>query len=291
MSSGASRLDRQPDGLGLERDAHDHELLEVGRGDRLDRHAAVGLRVDEPFALQHPQRLAQRRAADAELVGQRDLRHDRARARSRPRGSPRARAGRPARRCRGGRRLGRRAHAGERSWPSAVVIGYRPYRGSTRRTGHRRAPGRSAARSSARSSRAGHRDGRARPRAGATSADAAARPPRRRGDRPRRRARPRGGRVRPGRAATTSSSSSVAPRAGGQRRGRRCCSPRRSRPGWRERGWGRIVHIVSDTVWRPPAPELLAYIDQQGRARRAHPRARARRSAPTASRSTPSRPG
>ena len=26
-----------------------------------------------------------------------------------------------------------------------------------------------------------------------------------------------------------------------------------------ERRWGRIVHIVSDTVWRPPAPGLLAY--------------------------------
>ena len=26
-----------------------------------------------------------------------------------------------------------------------------------------------------------------------------------------------------------------------------------------ERGWGRIIHVVSDTVWRPPAPELLAY--------------------------------
>jgi NAD(P)-dependent dehydrogenase (short-subunit alcohol dehydrogenase family) len=27
-----------------------------------------------------------------------------------------------------------------------------------------------------------------------------------------------------------------------------------------ERGWGRIVHIVSDTIWRPPSPQLLAYV-------------------------------
>jgi NAD(P)-dependent dehydrogenase (short-subunit alcohol dehydrogenase family) len=30
-------------------------------------------------------------------------------------------------------------------------------------------------------------------------------------------------------------------------------------PGMAERGWGRIVHVVSDTVWSPAAPELLAY--------------------------------
>ena len=76
MSSGSSRLDRQAHRLGLERDAHHDELLEVGRRDRLDGDAAVGLRVDQALALQHPQRLAQRRAAHAEVVGQRDLRHD-----------------------------------------------------------------------------------------------------------------------------------------------------------------------------------------------------------------------
>ena len=27
-----------------------------------------------------------------------------------------------------------------------------------------------------------------------------------------------------------------------------------------ERGWGRIVHVVSDTIWRPPSPALLAYV-------------------------------
>ncbi len=31
-------------------------------------------------------------------------------------------------------------------------------------------------------------------------------------------------------------------------------------PGMARRGWGRIVHIVSDTIWQPPSPELLAYV-------------------------------
>jgi len=31
-------------------------------------------------------------------------------------------------------------------------------------------------------------------------------------------------------------------------------------PGMAERGWGRIVHVVSDTIWSPPHPELLAYV-------------------------------
>ena len=31
-------------------------------------------------------------------------------------------------------------------------------------------------------------------------------------------------------------------------------------PAMRERGFGRIVFIVSDTVWNPPAPELLPYV-------------------------------
>jgi NAD(P)-dependent dehydrogenase (short-subunit alcohol dehydrogenase family) len=30
-------------------------------------------------------------------------------------------------------------------------------------------------------------------------------------------------------------------------------------PGMAQRGWGRIVHIASDTLWRPPSPSLLAY--------------------------------
>jgi 3-oxoacyl-[acyl-carrier protein] reductase len=31
-------------------------------------------------------------------------------------------------------------------------------------------------------------------------------------------------------------------------------------PGMAERGFGRIVNIVSDTIWSPPSPRLLAYI-------------------------------
>lgn len=31
-------------------------------------------------------------------------------------------------------------------------------------------------------------------------------------------------------------------------------------PGMAERGFGRIVNVVSDTIWSPPSPELLAYV-------------------------------
>jgi NAD(P)-dependent dehydrogenase (short-subunit alcohol dehydrogenase family) len=31
-------------------------------------------------------------------------------------------------------------------------------------------------------------------------------------------------------------------------------------PGMRERGFGRIVFVVSDTIWAPPSPDLLAYV-------------------------------
>lgn len=31
-------------------------------------------------------------------------------------------------------------------------------------------------------------------------------------------------------------------------------------PGMAQRGWGRIVHVVSDTIFRPPSPALLAYV-------------------------------
>jgi len=68
-------VDRQADRLRLEGDAHHHQLLDIGRRDRLHGHAPVRLSVDETFALEHAQRLAQRRAADTELVGERDLRH------------------------------------------------------------------------------------------------------------------------------------------------------------------------------------------------------------------------
>jgi NAD(P)-dependent dehydrogenase (short-subunit alcohol dehydrogenase family) len=31
-------------------------------------------------------------------------------------------------------------------------------------------------------------------------------------------------------------------------------------PGMAERGWGRIVNVVSDTIWQPPSPALLPYV-------------------------------
>jgi NAD(P)-dependent dehydrogenase (short-subunit alcohol dehydrogenase family) len=31
-------------------------------------------------------------------------------------------------------------------------------------------------------------------------------------------------------------------------------------PGMAERGWGRIVNVISDTIWSPPDPALLAYV-------------------------------
>jgi hypothetical protein len=58
----------------LVNDAHRVELLEVV--DRKRRHAAaaVDFGLDEPFALQHAHRFAQRSAADAELARELDLR-------------------------------------------------------------------------------------------------------------------------------------------------------------------------------------------------------------------------
>jgi 3-oxoacyl-[acyl-carrier protein] reductase len=35
-------------------------------------------------------------------------------------------------------------------------------------------------------------------------------------------------------------------------------------PGMRERGWGRIVNVASDTFHRPPAPGMSAYIASKG---------------------------
>jgi NAD(P)-dependent dehydrogenase (short-subunit alcohol dehydrogenase family) len=35
-------------------------------------------------------------------------------------------------------------------------------------------------------------------------------------------------------------------------------------PGMRERGWGRIVNIASDTFHRPPAPGMAAYVASKG---------------------------
>jgi NAD(P)-dependent dehydrogenase (short-subunit alcohol dehydrogenase family) len=31
-------------------------------------------------------------------------------------------------------------------------------------------------------------------------------------------------------------------------------------PGMASNGWGRIVNVVSDTIWSPPSPALLAYV-------------------------------
>jgi NAD(P)-dependent dehydrogenase (short-subunit alcohol dehydrogenase family) len=31
-------------------------------------------------------------------------------------------------------------------------------------------------------------------------------------------------------------------------------------PGMAQRGWGRIINIVSDTIWSPPSPGMLAYV-------------------------------
>jgi NAD(P)-dependent dehydrogenase (short-subunit alcohol dehydrogenase family) len=31
-------------------------------------------------------------------------------------------------------------------------------------------------------------------------------------------------------------------------------------PGMAERGWGRIVHVVSDTIWQPPSATMLPYV-------------------------------
>jgi NAD(P)-dependent dehydrogenase (short-subunit alcohol dehydrogenase family) len=35
-------------------------------------------------------------------------------------------------------------------------------------------------------------------------------------------------------------------------------------PGMTERGFGRIVFVISDTVWRPPTPVLLPYVGSKG---------------------------
>ncbi|MFE2251848.1 SDR family NAD(P)-dependent oxidoreductase [Streptomyces lavendulae] len=35
-------------------------------------------------------------------------------------------------------------------------------------------------------------------------------------------------------------------------------------PGVRERGFGRVVFIVSNTFWRPPGAHMLAYVASKG---------------------------
>jgi hypothetical protein len=68
------RRDGDADRHRLERDAHDVELLGVGAREPGDPHAAVRLGDDEPLALEQAQRLAERRAPDVEVAGERDLR-------------------------------------------------------------------------------------------------------------------------------------------------------------------------------------------------------------------------
>jgi NAD(P)-dependent dehydrogenase (short-subunit alcohol dehydrogenase family) len=35
-------------------------------------------------------------------------------------------------------------------------------------------------------------------------------------------------------------------------------------PGMRDRGFGRVIFIVSNSYWRPPGPHMLAYIASKG---------------------------
>ncbi len=73
------RQDGQPDAKRLVGDPHGVQLLDVLDRQRRDRHAAVRLALDQPLTLEHSQRLAQRRAADAELARELDLGDDAAR--------------------------------------------------------------------------------------------------------------------------------------------------------------------------------------------------------------------
>ncbi len=61
--------------LRFERHADDREFLEILRCQAGDANAPVGFRLDQPLGLQHPKRLTQRRAAHAQVIRQRDLRH------------------------------------------------------------------------------------------------------------------------------------------------------------------------------------------------------------------------
>ncbi len=61
-----SRVERhgQPYGEGLDQHPRGVLLFEIGYGHFGDAYLPVRRRVDQPFALQHPQGLAKRRAAD-----------------------------------------------------------------------------------------------------------------------------------------------------------------------------------------------------------------------------------
>ena len=52
-------------------------VVGFGGGDRDDERAAAGVELDEPLGLELPERLAQRRAADPQLAGQRILAQER----------------------------------------------------------------------------------------------------------------------------------------------------------------------------------------------------------------------
>jgi hypothetical protein len=69
----AETVDGQGDGQRAEQDAGGVRRVELGRVQRRHPHALVRLRGDQPFLLEHPQHLAQRRAAHAQLLGQRRL--------------------------------------------------------------------------------------------------------------------------------------------------------------------------------------------------------------------------
>ena len=58
-------------GVRLDQRAHLVEVEQVGGVERADDRAAVGQHVDEPLALEHEQRLADRRARGAEAAGER----------------------------------------------------------------------------------------------------------------------------------------------------------------------------------------------------------------------------
>ena len=65
----------QPDGDLLDLLAQGHDLVDVVRGDRRDDGTLAGHLDDQALLLQDPHRLAQRRPADAELLGQPVLDH------------------------------------------------------------------------------------------------------------------------------------------------------------------------------------------------------------------------
>ena len=61
-------------------------------------------------------------------------------------------------------------------------------------------------------------------------------------------------------------------------------------PGMAARRFGRIIFVVSDTVWSPPAADMLAYVTSKGALIALAGRSRSG-TAPTGSRSPASRPG